>query len=213
VFQVGTNPIAIGLVASLNRPGGNLTGVTSLNDELGPKRMELLHELVPGAKRLALLINPTSRQAEVQLRTFESAARTLGQELDAFRANTEGAIDGIFSTARSRGAGGLVFGSDPLFVTFSPQLAAAALRHGMPAISPYQEFVPAGGLMSYGGSINEQYRLVGVYTGRILKGEKPADFPVEQVTRVELTINMKTAKALGITFPITLLGRADEVIE
>jgi putative ABC transport system substrate-binding protein len=213
VFQVGADPVAIGLVASLNRPGGNVTGVTSLNSELGPKRVQLLHEMVPEARLFGVLSNPASRQAQTQVQEFEAAARTLGLDVHIFHENMANGMDRVFTDTRSLGAGGLVIGSDPLFVSWSKLLADAAQRHRVPAISPYDEFVPAGGLMSYGGSIREQYRLVGVYTGRILKGEKPADLPVEQVTRVELIINMKTAKALGITFPITLLGRADEVIE
>jgi putative tryptophan/tyrosine transport system substrate-binding protein len=213
VFQIGADPVASGLVASLNRPGGNLTGVTSLNTELGPKRLELLHELVPAANLLAVLINPKGSQAAIQLDGFQAAARTLGLQLHVLHASSEHDFDMVFTSVRQLRAGGLAIGPDPLFLSRSEQLAAMALRHAVPTISPYREFVPPGGLMSYGGSLTEQYRLVGVYTGRILKGDKPADLPVEQITRVELAINMKTARALGLSFPTALLVRADEVIE
>ena len=214
VFQVGVDPVAVGLVASLNRPGGNLTGVTTLNAEVGPKRLELLHELVPTAGIIALLVDPTNPTLTVPLsRDLESAASTLGLQLQILNASTERDFDTAFATLRQLRAGALVIASDPFFLSRSEQLAALTVRHAVPAIFLYRDFTVAGGLMSYGGSIIDTYRLVGLYTGRILKGEKPADLPVQQTTRVELIINLKTAKALGITVPLSLLGRADEVIE
>jgi putative ABC transport system substrate-binding protein len=213
VFSVGANPIEMGLVASLARPGGNLTGVTTLGREVAPKRLELLHELVPTATTVAVLINPTNPTIEIILQDLQAAARTLGLQLHVLRASTERDFDAAFGTLAELRTGGLVIGSDAFFNTRAEQLAALALRRAVPTIYQFREFAAAGGLMSYGGSITDNYRLAGAYTGRILKGEKPADLPVQQATRVELIINMKTAKALGITFPITLLGRADEVIE
>jgi putative ABC transport system substrate-binding protein len=215
VFQTGADPVAAGLVASLNRPGGNLTGVTSLNVELGPKRLEVLHELVPTATTLALLVNPTDPASiETQLRDAQAAASSLGlPQLHVLHVGTERDFDRAFAELVQVRDGGLVIHTSTLFSTSSEQLAALAIRHAVPAISPYREFAAAGGLMSYGGNVTDQDRLVGNYIGRILKGDKPADLPVQQVTKVELIINLKTAKALGITFPLTLLGRADEVIE
>jgi ABC-type uncharacterized transport system substrate-binding protein len=213
VFYVGVDPAAAGLVASLSRPGGNLTGVASLGAELAPKRLELLHELVPAATTVAFLVNPTNPAGETQSRDAQAAARILGLRLDVLNASTERDFDTVFASLAQLRAGGLVIGGDALFNSRTAQLAALALRHAVPTIYQYREFAAAGGLMSYGGSITDAYRLVGVYAGRILKGEKPADLPVQQATRVELIINLKTAKALGLTFPLTLLGRADEVIE
>jgi len=213
VFQGGGDPVGQGLVASLNRPGGNLTGVTSLNNELGPKRLEVLRELVPTATTLALLVNPATPVAESQLRDTQAAAPILGLQLHALRASTERDFDRVFAELVQARAGGLVIGPSPLFASHFEQLAALAVRHAVPTISFDREFVTAGGLMSYGGSLTEAWRTLGALTGRILKGEKPADLPVQQITKVELIINMKTAKALSLTFPITLLGRADEVIE
>jgi putative tryptophan/tyrosine transport system substrate-binding protein len=214
VFQTGVDPVAFGLVASLSRPGGNLTGVTSLNNELGPKVLEVLRELLPTATTLALFVNPIDSGIEIQLRDAQAAARTLGlPQLHILHASTERDFDKAFAELVQLRAGGLAIASSTLFGTRSEQLAALAVRHAVPAISPYREFAAAGGLMSYGGNVQNQDRLVGNYIGRILKGEKPADLPVQQVTKVDLVINMKTAKALGLTFPLTLLGRADEVIE
>jgi len=198
VFLTGGDRVAAGLVASLNRPGGNLTGVTTLNVELEPKRLELLHELVPTATVVAVLVNPANPISETQSRSMQTAARTL---------------DTAFATLAKLRAGGLVIGVDAFFISRSERLAALALRHAVPAISQFREFVAAGGMMSYGGSLKDAFRLMGVYTGRILRGDKPADLPVQQETKVELIINLKATKALGLSVPLTLLGRADEVIE
>jgi len=216
VFLMGGDPVKLGLVVSLNRPGGNLTGITTLNTEITPKRVEVLREVVPTTNIMAVLVNPTNNPAnvEVELRQAEVAANTLGlQTIHILQASTEADLDGIFSTLMQQRAGGLVITADTLFSGKSAQLAALASRYSMPTISPYREFVTAGGLMSYGGSVNELYRLIGVYTGRVLNGENPADLPVQQVTKVELVINLKTARTLGLEIPPTLLARADEVIE
>jgi putative ABC transport system substrate-binding protein len=213
VFATGTDPVQRGLVASLNRPGGNVTGVTTLAVEVESKRLELLHELLPLATRFAVLINPTGSNAEILPRDLQSAARMLGVEIELVNASSEGDFDTAFATSVRRQVGGLLIATDALFISRSEQLATLALRYAMPTVFQYREFAQAGGLMSYGGSSTDTYRLVGNYTGRILKGEKPADLPVQRATRVELFINMKTAKTLGLTFPLTLLGRADEVIE
>ena len=216
VFLTGGDPVKDGLVASLNRPGANLTGVTTLNVEIGPKRFEVLRELLPTATIMAVLINPNNHPAvvETQIRQAQALTHTLGlQMIHVLQATTERDLDSAFSTAIQRGASGLVINPDTFFSGQSAQLAALALRHAVPTISPYREFVTAGGLMSYGGSLIDQYRLVGVYVGRILKGEKPVDLPVQQVTKVELIINLKTAKALGLSVAPSLLARADEVIE
>jgi putative ABC transport system substrate-binding protein len=212
VFIIGFDPVEVGLVTRLARPGGNLTGVTVLGVELGSKRLELLHELVPTANIVAALINPNTPAAETQSTDLQMAARTLGLKLHVLHASTERDVDTVFANLLQLGAGGLVVGNDPFFTTRSGQLAALALRHAVPAIFQYRQFAAAGGLMSYGGNLADHYRLT-VYTGRILKGEKPADLPVMQSTKVELIINLKTAKALGLEVPPTLLSRADEVIE
>jgi ABC-type uncharacterized transport system substrate-binding protein len=213
VFTTISNPVQIGLVASLSRPGGNVTGVTQLNVEVGPKLLELLHEVVPTATIMALLVNPANPNAETTVRELQAAARTLGLQLHVLNASTEGDLDAVFATLRQLRAGGLVIGGDVFFTGRSEQLAALTLRHAVPSIYQPRAFVAAGGLMTYGAIATDAYRQAGVYTGRILKGEKPADLPVQQATKVELIINLKTAEALGLTFPLSLLGRADEVIE
>jgi putative tryptophan/tyrosine transport system substrate-binding protein len=214
VFYSASDPVELGLVASLNRPGGNLTGATGLGAELAPKRLELLHELIPAAKVIGLLLNPTNATStEPQSRDLEAAARLLGLQLHILYASAERDFDTVFATLVQQHADGLVIGADAFLSSRGEQLAALTVRHALPAITGSREFAAAGGLMSYGGRSADQYRLVGVYTGRILKGEKPADLPVQQATKVELIINLKTAKALGITVPQLLLGRADEVIE
>jgi len=213
VFTTGRDPVEIGLVPSLNRPGGNLTGVATLGAELEPKRVELLHEAIPAATIVGALVNPASRNAEFLSRDLRAAARILGLELHVLNAVTEGDFDSVFADLVRLRAGGLVIATDALFISRSEQVAALALRHAVPAIFQFHAFAAAGGLMSYGGSLADLYHRSGVYTGRVLKGEKPADLPVQQSTKAELIINLKTAKALGITFPLPLLGRADEVIE
>ena len=214
VFTTGGDPIKLGLVASLGRPGGNLTGVTTLNVEVGPKRLELARELFPGATTFALLVNPASPLAATVSKDLQAVADTLGVRLHVLHASTEADFEAAFATAAQLRAAALVISTaDPLFNSHAAQLGALALRHSVPAIYQYREFAAAGGLMSYGGYATDTYRLGGVYTGRILKGEKPADLPVQQATKVELIINLKTAKALGITVPLPLSGRADELIE
>jgi putative ABC transport system substrate-binding protein len=214
VFQIGIDPVQVGLVASLARPGGNITGVTTLAVEVGPKRLELLREVVPTATIIALLINPTNPTlAETLSKDLQAVARTLGLQLHVLHASTERDFDRVFATLVQLRAGALVIGTDAFFNSRSEQLAALSLRHVVPAIYQYPEFAAAGGLMSYGSSYADAHRLAGIYTGRILKGDKPADLPVQQATKVELIINLKTAKALGLTVPLSLLGRADEVIE
>ena len=213
VFRIGADPVALGLVASMNRPGDNVTGVTSLTVELGPKRLEALHELVPAAGVLAFLVNPSSPFAETMSKDLLASAKILGLRIHILHAGTESDLNPAFETALQLSVGGLVIGSDVFFNSRSAELAALTIRHGLPAAYQYREFVAAGGLMSYGGSIEDSYRLAGAYTGRVLKGEKPADLPVQQSTKIELFINLRTARALGISVPLSLLGRADEVIE
>jgi putative tryptophan/tyrosine transport system substrate-binding protein len=213
VFLTGSDPVEVGIVTSLARPGGNLTGVTVLGVELGAKRLELLHELVPTANIVAALVNPNTPAAEIQLTELQTAARTLGLKLHVLHASNERDFDAVFANLAQQRSGGLVIAGDALFTSLSEQLAALALRQAVPTIYQFREFVAAGGLMSYGDNLADSYRLTGVYTGRILKGEKPADLPVMQSTKVELVINLKTARALGLSVPLSLLGRADEVIE
>ena len=212
VFEMGTDPVEVGLVASLNRPGGNLTGVSLLNVELAPKRLELLHELAP-APIIGLLINPNNRNADIISRDVAAAARTLGLTLHVLYASEEGDFDTVLTDIAEQRAGGVVVGSDPFFNTQSERLARLFLRHTLPAIYQYREFAAAGGLISYGGNITDPFRQAGIYAGRVLAVEKPAELPVVQSTRIELIINLNTAKALGLTVPPSILARADEVIE
>jgi putative ABC transport system substrate-binding protein len=213
VFQVGVDPVEAGLVASLSRPGGNLTGVANLAVRVGPKRLELLRELVPTASDIAVLFNPTRSNAEAELRDLHGAAHLLGIKLHVLEARTDNEFETVFANVVQLRAGGLVISGDPYFNSRSEQLAALATRHGVPAVYQFREFAAAGGLISYGSSLTDMHRLAGVYTGRVLGGEKPADLPVQQSTKVELIINLKTAKVLGLNVPQTLLARADEVIE
>jgi len=214
VFQIADDPVQLGLVASLGRPGGNVTGVTSLHVEVVPKQLELLHELVPSATTMALIVNPANAtRAESTTTEAQGAARRLGLELHVLQASGEREFDAAFASLVQLRAGALVIASDSFFFSISRQLGALTLRHAIPAIAPYREFAAAGGLMSYGTSNVNQFRQVGIYTSRILKGEKPADLPVQQATKVELYVNLKTAKTLGITVPLPLSGRADELIE
>jgi putative tryptophan/tyrosine transport system substrate-binding protein len=214
VFEVGIDPVAVGLVTSLARPGGNVTGVTNINIELAPKRLELLRELVPTANVIVLLVNPTSPDiTKIVSRDLQAAARTLGLQLHILNASTDGDFDTVFATLIQLRAGALMIAPDLFFISRNEQLATLTIRHAVPAITQYREFATAGGLISYGGSITDAARHVGVYTGRVLKGEKPADLPVQRATKVELIINLKTARALGLTVPPSLLRRADEVIE
>jgi len=213
VFTVGVDPVEAGLVASMNRPGGNLTGATGLGVELGPKRLEVLRELVPASASIAALINPSTSSAARQEKDLQSAASALGVQLHVLPARTEGDLEAAFAALAQLRAGALVIANDPFFISRNEHLAALTLRHAVPAISQVREFATAGGLLSYGTSLTELYRLAGVYTGRILKGERPSELPVQQSTKVELIVNLKTAKAFGLTVPLSLLGRADEVIE
>jgi putative tryptophan/tyrosine transport system substrate-binding protein len=214
VFESGTDPVQLGLVDSLNRPGGNITGVSQLIVESAPKRLELLHELVPTARVVALLVNQADAAlAQAQLHAIQSAASTLGLELQILNASSEHDFDAAFADLTRLHAGGLVISAGSVFLRGIAQLAALTVRHAVPAVYQYREFAAAGGLMSYGPDTTESYRIAGIYTGRILRGEKPADLPVQQVTKVEMYINLKTAKALGITVPLPLSGRANELFE
>jgi putative ABC transport system substrate-binding protein len=213
VFSAGSDPVQLGLVPSLSRPGGNVTGVAVLAEELAPKRIELAHELVPAATLIGLLVNPKGLNREARKSVSQAAAAKLGLELDVMLASTDAELDDAFTTLVQKRAGALVTDADVFFTSRAERLVALAARHSMPVVYWTGVFPAAGGLMSYGGSIPESYRLAGIYAGRILKGDKPADLPVQQSTKVELIINMKTAKALGLTVPLSLLGRADELIE
>ena len=213
VFMTSADPVQVGFVASLSRPGGNLTGVASLGTETNRKRLQLLHELLPNVGTMAALVNPTFPGSDIQARELQAAASTLGRQLHILHASSRRDIDTAFANLVPLKASGLVIGSDPFFNSWSEQLGVLALRHAVPAIYEFRAFAAAGGLMSYGGRITDLYRLGGVYAGRILRGDKPADMPVQQETRVELIINLKTARTLGLTIPLPLLGRADEVIE
>jgi putative tryptophan/tyrosine transport system substrate-binding protein len=213
VFDTSSDPVEVGLVASLNRPGGNLTGVSIFTVELVPKRLEILCEVVPDAVVIALLVNPTRPSAESETRAVQTAASALGRQIVVLNASREHDFDTAFATLVQQRAAALIVAGDQLFTGHLGQLTALALQHSVPAIYFAREFAVAGGLMSYGTSLPEAYRQVGVYVGRILNGAKPADLPVQQAVKVELIINLKTAQTLGLTFPLTLLGRADEVIE
>jgi ABC-type uncharacterized transport system substrate-binding protein len=214
VFATAADPIGLGLVATLSRPGGNVTGVTSLNEEIVPKRLQLLHELLPSATRMALLVNPAvPALAEPAALLSRAAADSAGLQLDVLHASSEREFDAVFDNLSQLHANALAIAPDTLFTAKSDQLAALTVRHRLPAVYESRRFVAAGGLMGYGSNETEYYRLLGTYTGRVLKGEKPADLPVQQSTKVELIVNAKTAKAMGIAVPLSLLGRADEVIE
>jgi putative tryptophan/tyrosine transport system substrate-binding protein len=213
VFYLGIDPVRFGLVASLNRPGGNITGIAALQADLVAKRIELLHELVPKAADVALLVNPSNSYTDTEARVLEDSARSLGLQLHVLRATNVKEIDVAFETLRGSRPDALLISADLFLLSQHQQIAELAARHALPAMYPWREYVAAGGLMCYGPSLFDAYRLVGVYIGRILKGAKPADMPVEQITKVEFLINLKTAKQFGLSFPITLLGRADEVIE
>jgi putative ABC transport system substrate-binding protein len=214
VFTAGFDPVEVGLVASLNRPGGNVTGVSILDVELGPKRLELLRELVPKASIVAVLVNPTDPVRAGNISgAVERAARTLGMQSKVLQAGSDVDLDAVFASLVQMRADGLVIGGEPFFNSRSQQLGALTARHKVPAIFQFREFTAGGGLASYGASLTDSYRQVGVYAARILRGERPADLPIVQPTKFELMINLKTAKALGLTPPLTLLARADEVIE
>jgi ABC-type uncharacterized transport system substrate-binding protein len=215
VFMVGSDPVELGLVASLNRPGGNLTGVAYLNAEVAPKRLELLHELIPTAKSIALLVNPANPTvaAEKQAKELEAAVRMLGLHLPLVKASNAIEIEDAFSALIRDRVEGLQMGVDPLFGNHIDQLVALATRHKMPTIYPWREFTAAGGLMNYGASIPDAFRQVGVYTGQILKGAKPSDLPIQRPTKLQFVLNLKAAKAIGVEIPAKLLALADEVIE
>jgi putative tryptophan/tyrosine transport system substrate-binding protein len=213
VFQGGLDPVQLGLVASLARPGGNITGVVNLNVELGQKRLELMHELLPDAKVMALLVNPTHILAERQTRDLQDAARSFGLEIRVLHARDESEFEAAFARAAEQRVGGLVIANMSPFTIRTDLLGALAARYAVPAIHQSREFAAAGGLISYSGSSPDAFRRVGVYTGRVLKGEKPADLPVQQLTKVEMIVNLKAAKTLGITVSLPLAGRADEIIE
>ena len=214
IFELGSDPVQLGLVSSLSRPGGNVTGVTQLGIAVAPKRLELLHELLPTARVMALLVDPTDpTNAKTTVSEVSAAAHTFGLQLHVLNASNESDFTGVFAKLIQLGAGGLVVGGGPFFTGHEEQLAALTVRHAVPAAAEHREFAAAGGLLSYGASLTEAYRLAGVYAARVLKGEKPGDLPVQQATKVELFLNLKTAKALGITVPLPLSGRADELIE
>jgi len=213
VFSVGFDPVQLGLVASLSRPGGNITGVNSMSNELGAKRLELLYELLPAATRFAVLVNPKNPLTESLTKDVRAMATAIGRKVEVFSAETEGDIDTAFSVLVQRRADGLVVHPDVLFIAHRMHLGALAARHALPVIWPFLADAEAGGLMSYGVKLADAHRQAGVYAGRILRGANPAELPVVQPTKFELVINLKTAKALGIEVPPTLLARADEIIE
>jgi putative ABC transport system substrate-binding protein len=214
VFMVGSDPVELGLVASFNRPGGNLTGVAYLNAEVAPKRLELLHEFVPAAKSIALLVNPANpHAAEAQANELKASVRALGLQLTLVKASNAIEIEEAFSVLVRDRVDALQIGVDPLFGNHIDQLVALAKRQKVPTIYPWREFTAAGGLMNYGSSIPDAYRQVGIYTGQILKGAQPRDLPVQQPIKLQLVLNLKAAKAIGVEFPAKLLAFADEVIE
>jgi putative tryptophan/tyrosine transport system substrate-binding protein len=214
IFELGSDPVELGLVASLSRPGGNVTGVIQWNIEVAPKRLEVLHELLPTARVMALLVDPTDpTNAKTTVSEVSAAAKTFGLQLHVLNASNENDFTGVFAKLIQLGAGGLVVGGGAFFVSHEKQLAALTVRHAVPAASEHREFAAAGGLLSYGSDITDAYRLTGIYTGRILRGDKPAELPVQRATKVELYINLKTAKALGLNVPPALQARADEMIE
>ena len=214
VFNIGTDPVGIGLVANLAHPGGNITGVTNLNVELFKKCFELMHSLMPPASTIGVLVNPANiAQTATEKATVQDAARTLGARVVILNASSPSEIESVFEVLIGQRAGALVVSGEIFFLNQRDRLVELAARHAVPTIYAYREFPVAGGLMSYGADFKEPYRVLGVYAGRILKGEKPANLPVQQATKVELVINLKTAKALGLNIPNTLIGRADEVIE
>jgi len=213
VFTTSSDPVELGLVASLNRPGGNVTGAVTLNVEVVSKRLELLHTMVPTASMIVVLANSTNPNAETQSRTLQAAARTIGQQIMIVNAATENDIDAVFTRLGEWRAGALLVDTDAFLFSRRDQLIELAKRYKIPAIFDRRKFAEAGGLMSYGGSVTDVYRLAGIYVGRILKGEKPANLPVQQSTKVELVINLNTARALGLEVPPMLIARADEVIE
>jgi putative ABC transport system substrate-binding protein len=213
VFAIGSDPVESGLVSSLNRPGGNITGVSFLSVELGPKRLELLREFVPKVTSIALLVNPNNTNAEPQIKETQLAAKGLGLKLDVLRASSKADFDSAFAALVQQRAGGLVVSADPFFISQRDQLIALATRHAVPAMYYAREFAEAGGLMSYGSSFAVAHRQAGVYAGRILKGQKPGDLPVMLSDKFEFVINLKTAKALRVEMPPGLLALADEVIE
>jgi putative tryptophan/tyrosine transport system substrate-binding protein len=212
VFFVGSDPIKLGIVPSLHHPGGNLTGVTTLNTAVGPKRLEL-HELVPTANKIAVLVNPSGPSTDSLLEGLGAASHTLGVELHVLKASSHEETGAVFEELPRAGARALLIGNDALFTSQIERLATLSVQHRIPSIYQYPDFAAAGGLVSYGASLADAYHLLGLYAGRILRGEKPGDLPVQQSTKIELIINLKTAKTLGITVPISLFGRADEVIE
>ena len=213
VFVMGDDPVKSGAVTALNRPGGNATGVNLLTVAMEAKRLQLLHELVPNVAVVAIIVNPNNPQAAEQLQDLRAAARTLGVEVEVFKAGSPSDIDTAFASLVGRRAGALLVAADAFFNTRREQFVVLTARHALPAIFHFREFAAAGGLMSYGPSLTDAYRQDGIYAGRILKGEKPAEMPVQQAVKIELVINLQTARALGLTIPLPLLGRADEVIE